>query len=76
MTTVESITLLSTPLLSVLRDVLSRSIVRCMQPRNSLAAALGKSFEEEREKVVNFYRDINGDLSAVENITSSYRCAD
>ena len=39
-------------------------------------AALGKSFEEEREKVVNFYRDINGDLSAVENITSSYRCAD
>ena len=47
-----------------------------MQPRNSLAAALGKSFEEEREKVVNFYRDINGDLSAVENITSSYRRAD
>ena len=47
-----------------------------MQPRNSQTAALGKSFEEEREKVVNFYRDIDGDLSAVENITSSYRCAD
>lgn len=47
-----------------------------MQPRNSQTAAWGKAFEEEREKVVNFYHDINSYLSAVENITSSYWCAD